>query len=882
MKSANDGKFKITKINYFNPDQAWARLTIVLGLYLLYVVTFWSILERLGPVGGALVCIPVAVAGWYFGTKAGLIASLVGIGLNTLFFSRLEGGNWVAAFINSWPAMIMVIASGVTAGLFRDSVAERTRIFEDLRSRERYLALINIATKDILNPKKTDARYYYLILHLANLFVADSAHLIRWDASKRQAVLSATTLVLEQPYSEIVLDSSEQKLTESVMETEHTLAINDVPNSNYETSPAVLKQFLPPTQSAILIPLITKEHKLGVVIIIFNKPHHFSHAEIEYADLAGNQIALALWTVEQEIEIQKRLKEANALANIERLLSKTERVGLGTVLQLIVDSARELIPQANYAVLHLLDTEKQILVPRAVSGFRVETTTTKLSMRVGEGIAGRVISLGEVINVGDTRTDPRFLNIPTTVKFLSLVVAPIKSKEQPVGTISIQSSIPNAFSADEDRLLGALGNQAAIAIENADLLETTRQDLKEINALYHVNQGLAISLDPDRLMKDVADLLQQNFGYYHVQIFVVDPESGAFRARQGSGSIGDQLREQGFYLPAGAGIVGHVAETGKPFVTNSVDNIVFFIRSSHLPDTQSELTVPIKVEDAVLGVLDIQHVPPGRLTPRDMQLMTAVGEQLAVALQKAKLYSELQTSLSQEKAMRLQLIQNERLVVVGRLLASISHELNNPIQAIQNALFLIKEEETLSVQGQQDLQIVLSETERMAALIERLRVTYRHTQTEDFKFVQLNNIVEDVYALTATHMRHNEIRFGFLPDPELPLVPAIPDQIRQVVLNLFMNAMEAMQRGGQITVSTQQFADEDKILLSVKDSGTGVSPEILPHIFEPFVTSKETGTGLGLTITYDIVRQHGGDIQVENNPEGGATFNVWLSTGKKG
>jgi len=131
-------------------------------------------------------------------------------------------------------------------------------------------------------------------------------------------------------------------------------------------------------------------------------------------------------------------------------------------------------------------------------------------------------------------------------------------------------------------------------------------------------------------------------------------------------------------------------------------------------------------------------------------------------------------------------------------------------------------------------------------------------------------------------MRHKNIGFIFHPDPELPSIPAIPDQIRQVTLNLFMNAIEAIQVGGNFTVQTQRMAGQDKVLLSFTDTGIGISPEIFPRIFEPFVTDKETGTGLGLTITYDIVRQHQGDIQVENNPSGGTIFKVWLPTRRDG
>jgi two-component system sensor kinase FixL len=133
-----------------------------------------------------------------------------------------------------------------------------------------------------------------------------------------------------------------------------------------------------------------------------------------------------------------------------------------------------------------------------------------------------------------------------------------------------------------------------------------------------------------------------------------------------------------------------------------------------------------------------------------------------------------------------------------------------------------------------------------------------------------------VYALIATHLRHNEISFEFHPDSELPMIPVLTDQIRQVLLNLLMNAVEAMTTGGRLTVSTHLLAGNNEILLKISDTGPGIDPSILPNIFEPFVTDKERGTGLGLTITYDIILKHRGRIQAENNPQGGATFSVWL------
>lgn len=814
------------------------------------------------------------MTGWFYGMPAGIVAGLLGIMLDGVLAARITGTDPLSAIRTFWPGYLMIVVFGYLSGVLHRETAETARIRDKLRSREHFLVLISTVTKSIVEPGDPGDGFRRMVGYLTHIFAADNAYLMRWDEVEQQATLVAATESLGSgsPVN-FVLPSEETAVIAKVLGGRRVVAIHSGPEWGDAVLKAVPGGHARTTQSALCLPLIMGDYAFGVVTLAFDTARRFTRDELLFAEVAGNQIALALWTMEQQLEIGKRLKEANALATIERALSETERVGLETILQLIVDSATELIPGAERATLHLIDNEQQILVPRAVAGIP-EGATAPLKMRVGEGVAGQVIQTGSVISVSDTQADDRFLNSVTPAKFRSLITAPVQSNERRLGTISVQSGRRNAFLQEDASLLGALGTQAAIAIENANLLETTRKDLKEINALYRVNQGIAASLDPDQLMKDVVELLRENFGYYHVQCYMVDAKNGDLVARHGSGIIGDLLRERGHRLPPGSGIVGHVAETGQPFVTQHVDDVVFFIRNQALPDTTSELTVPIKIGDRVVGVLDIQRGPPGRLDNRDLQLVSSVANQLGVALQKAELYTELQASLKQENETRSQLVHSERLAVVGRLLASVSHELNNPLQAIQNALYLIKEESALTPQGRQDLEVVLSEAERMASLIGRLRSNYRPTPAEEFEEIELTKVVEDVHSLTATYMRHRKIAFEFYPQDDVPVILGIPDQIRQVVLNLFLNAIDAMPMDGRLTVGVRHVAEEGRVLLSVTDTGPGINPEILPRIFEPFVTDKETGTGLGLTITEDIVRQHQGTIQAQNLPQGGASFSI--------
>ncbi len=857
---------------YQLPNRAkWIITIVILALYPFCMA--WLI-KHFGPSAATLSVIPVSLIGFIFGTTGGAAAAFYAIFINIQIVYGFEN-NWLAfasddGFLSG--CVVLLFVGGLT-GRLKQSIENRLRKEAELHSRERYLSMLNKMTHSIMAANNPDAMIEALIVDLKILLEADDCYLTRWNAETNQIIPLGTSAHLAKPYNHTDTSIDQVSMTRSVIQEGRVLIAEDVFNSPY-ISREIAKQF--PAQSVLGIPLIYGQIKLGAVLVAYNTRHKFPKVETERAEQAGNQIAIAIWNAQQDFELQKRLKESDALTKIAHALSQSERIGLSNVLALIATSAQELIPGAEQAVIHLLDDTKQLLVAEAVAGIK-DISDGNSGMRLGEGIAGQVIAAGETINISDINSDDRFVKLGVLPKFRSLMVAPIISGGQKLGTISVQSKLPHTFTENEKDLLSTLGTQAAIAIENANLLESTQQALKETNALYRINQGM-IALNTDELLADVADLLQQNFGYYQVQVYVIEAGTGDFVLQAGSGEIGRKLKEQNVRLPAGAGIIGYAAETSAPFFTNNVDEVMFYIRHELLPDTKSELAMPVIIGDKLLGILDIQQAPPGIFTNRDLQLVSAVADQLAVALQKADLYEDLQTSLQHEKEVRTQLVQNERLAVMGRLLASVSHELNNPLQAIQNALFLLKAEQALSPQGKQDLEIVLSETERMAALIQRLRATYRPSHAEDFNPVQINNIVEDVYALISTHLRHNNISFEFHPDPALPVIPGLADQIRQVILNLFMNAVEAMRIGGSVRVDTKYLESENEVFLSISDNGTGIDPVILPSIFDAFITNKETGTGLGLTITYDIILKHEGRISAENNPDVGATFKVWLPT----
>ncbi len=162
----------------------------------------------------------------------------------------------------------------------QEELSARERSMEEMRLRDRYLTLINMTIRDILSPNNIDDRYHYLEVHLTNLFVADYAYFVRWDATQEQAILAEPILPSEKPASDILLKPDESEITVSALRTGRVQVIEDVPNSGQVVNLSHFQKFSLSPQSALCIPFIVREHKLGAAIIAYDTPHHFSTEEI--------------------------------------------------------------------------------------------------------------------------------------------------------------------------------------------------------------------------------------------------------------------------------------------------------------------------------------------------------------------------------------------------------------------------------------------------------------------------------------------------------------------------------------------------------------------------------------------------------------------------
>ncbi|MDI6775712.1 MAG: PAS domain S-box protein [Syntrophales bacterium] len=221
------------------------------------------------------------------------------------------------------------------------------------------------------------------------------------------------------------------------------------------------------------------------------------------------------------------------------------------------------------------------------------------------------------------------------------------------------------------------------------------------------------------------------------------------------------------------------------------------------------------------------------------------------------------------------LLQSEKLAAMGRLTSQVAHELNNPIYGIMNTLELLKTEIPPQSKRRRILELSLSETQRLSEMLRNM-LSFSKPEEEKRTPIRINELIEEILSVMEKQMRESNIKVETYLDSKIPEVMASTNQMRQVMLNIIKNAMEAMPKGGTLTVRTAR--EKKNVLIHIQDTGIGIPEEIRDKIFEAFFTTKQKvkGVGLGLSVCYGIIKGHGGEIRVDGEEGKGTTFTIGL------
>ena len=432
--------------------------------------------------------------------------------------------------------------------------------------------------------------------------------------------------------------------------------------------------------------------------------------------------------------------------------------------------------------------------------------------------------------------------------------------------------------------------------------------------LERLSHTAASVLDLDKLTEMILEEVATTVHIEKAIFFVRHEESGEFQplARRGLDDSADlKLRKD-------HPIVNRLSSHENALTRHDVEVMPQFKalwgqEREDLETMRAEIFIPLEAKGELVGVLAMGPKLSEESYSQDDQLtLTTLANQAAIAIENARLYDEAQRELAERKraeealkkySERLEemveqrtfelqkaysdlrdsqarLIQSEKLAATGRLAASVAHEINNPLQGISNYLSLISQQVAEDDPLHENLEMVKLGFERIAEIVRRLRAFYRPAG-EEMEPTDINGVVERVLALLGHQLSLGKIEVKTeLAEQELPVLGSA-GQLEQVLVNLALNAQEAMPEGGELTVRTT--VRDDVVRLQVTDTGRGISEEELNRLFKPFYSGRGgKGLGLGLWISHNIIEGHGGCIEVESRVGKGTTFTVSLPAYQRG
>ena len=474
----------------------------------------------------------------------------------------------------------------------------------------------------------------------------------------------------------------------------------------------------------------------------------------------------------------------------------------------------------------------------------------------------RVISTNDL----ETITNPADADVITQA---------ISIRDEPIGKLTLADI--EAQSEHAQSLLATVVDGLSAHIENLRLLDETergRQQLDkraaELETVAKVSTAAAAIRDPASLLRSVVDLTNYSFKLYHTSVYLAekDEERGEFlKLIAASGKIGHKMLEEGHFVKfkEDQSVFAQVTRAHDVYISNDTESHPVFLAHSYLPNTRSEMVVPMIVADQFVGIFDVKSEIPNRFSEDDIRTYTTLAAQTAIALQNAQLYEE-----------QIQTVKRLRELdhLKSSFLANMSHELRTPLNSISGFTQVMLEglDGPLSPEMEEDLGLINKNANHLLTLINevldmakieagRLSVTLGPAN--------LYQVLEDVVKTTSTLARKNNLTINLENNiPEYLIIMADDMRIQQVMINLIGNAMK-FTKEGDVTIYAEK--DGDIIRIKVVDTGIGIPPDMLETIFEAFsqvdtsTTRKVGGTGLGLPISKRFVEMHHGRLWAESS-----------------
>jgi signal transduction histidine kinase len=557
----------------------------------------------------------------------------------------------------------------------------------------------------------------------------------------------------------------------------------------------------------------------------------------------------------------------DALYHISRLVSDTEDPH--EALRLILDEVMRTLP-ATSASIALVNPDTQRLEIEVFRG--LPENSRGLELPIGHGVTGWVALHGRPLVVADVRADTRYFNLKDSIR--SEMAVPMLVEGLVIGVVNVDSEREAAFGDTEQKILTLLTSEATKVVSRLWLIKQLRIKARQLESLIATGQSLVSKLELQAVLETAARQALTLMSCRLCAVFLLNPGGHTLRLTALAGHEGKPL-DYSEDLALADSAIGSAIRHKKQVEIQNLPRTEehHFTRLIPREGLVSLLCTPIISGGRAIGALNVYTSRFHRFNNDERRIFSTLANLCAIAVQNAELYARV-------FAIEENLRKNERLTTLGLLAAEIAHEIRNPLTVITLLLDSLDLRFAEGDARAQDLVVIDEKLDQLGEIVERVLGFSKGGASLQARW-SLGALIEDTLRLIRLKLEQSKVEVSYHAPSTPILVDANKGQLQQVVLNLVLNAIQAMPQGGHIDLNLAEEAGDTGRLavVTVHDSGPGVPPLLRDRLFESFLTARKDGTGLGLSISKRILRDHRGDITLVDSPSGaGATFRFWLPT----
>jgi two-component system sensor histidine kinase HydH len=675
-----------------------------------------------------------------------------------------------------------------------------------------------------------------------------------------------------------------------------------------------------------VIPLIDDTFLYGVLTLQSKKSREYSEDDLYLLTIISTEIAGTIRNALLYEKSKNRVGELTAIHEIAEAITAT--MEMDELLNLIVFNCVRVL-EAHGCVLRLVDETNNSLDIAASYFSRYEFYNDDVKS-FGEKIANQSLHSGQPVLIKNFPKEEYGAALMKSIS--SMICVPLIYKGKGIGTITLYNKENDAlgrlctFTGADQNLLVTLASQISNAIDNARVLEKAEElarekdvMVRELSLLNEISNSILSTIDLNKLIHIIltAVTIGDGLGFNRAMLFLVNENTNTLQGIVGvgpdnpedAGRIWNEFNYKKFNikdLPINLGNIDPsespsrinalaksirvpLEEAGGVLARTVLEDKVFNITPEtcdieHDQDFYDKIgtcyfaTVPLKAKNKVVGAILVDNLYNQMpITDSDVRFLSMFTAAAGMAIENSRLYSNLEKTHIMLREAQDKLIQSEKLAALGEMAAGVAHEIKNPLVSIGGFARRLKKNIRKDSPNKMYTDIIEKEVVRLEKILNSI-LTFTKDEELRMTELELNDIVNESVSLFESEFIENNIALAQNLSPEVGGIIGDRQQLKQVFINLIQNSIDFMPKGGKLTINSSVIPDEEggMVAVEIKDTGTGISSEVMPNMFNPFFTTKDSGTGLGLAISHKIISNHRGVIDVRNNPEGGASFTVKL------